>query len=257
MSVRLLKRTMDAAFLNRVVNDPEVRSWLGGEGALDLTRSLANPQNIALVGQHGGFVVERLGPDLGDAHTQILPEGRGLWAVDAIREALRYVFIRTEITTLTTKVPLAHRGALLLVKQMGFQELFRRDDAFTTPDGERCPLVFLSLTFERWLQNDAVVLQAGELFHAQLKAAEAEWGVTLPDHPEDQAHDRAAGAAMLMAQAGNPARAVQSYNRWAALAGYPPIDLLSLAPLVLHVGEGVIVTNNDGEMEVLAMQRSA
>ena len=37
MTLKVLRRTMDAERLNEIANNADVRPWLGGEGRIDLT----------------------------------------------------------------------------------------------------------------------------------------------------------------------------------------------------------------------------
>jgi hypothetical protein len=90
----------------------------------------------------------------------------------------------------------------------------------------------------------------GRAFHTKLDRARPE-GSTLTDHPPDETHDRAAGAACLMILEGAAAKGVGFYNRWAALAGYPPIALRSLTPVVIDIGANVVVQLRKSKMEVL------
>ncbi len=85
---KLLTRSMDAAAVNRVANDPEVRPFIGGVGELNLTSVVRNPMNVVLWGQHGGFIWSWSAPQTFEVHTLILPEGRGRWATRAAREAM-------------------------------------------------------------------------------------------------------------------------------------------------------------------------
>ncbi len=66
-------RTLDAAFLNEVANDPEVRPFLGRSGALDLAPLISDPNNYCFVCDQGGFVGIKLQPGLYELHTIFRP----------------------------------------------------------------------------------------------------------------------------------------------------------------------------------------
>ncbi len=87
----MIERTYDAAFINRVANDPQVRPALGGEGELDLSEVIARPEHWFLMGPHGGFVLSWSAPGVREVHTMILPEGRGKLARQAAAETIEYV----------------------------------------------------------------------------------------------------------------------------------------------------------------------
>lgn len=53
-----------------------------------------------------------------------------------------------------------------------------------------------------------------------------------------------------MIRAGQVAKGVQFYNRWASLAGYQSIAVLSVTPTILDVRDAVIEVRG-GQMEVL------
>lgn len=240
---------MDAALLNAVANSPEVRPLLGGSGAIDLAPVIADPRNVALVTDLGGFVFIQHEATVYEGHT-IFPLGSGQHVGEAIRAALRWLFTRTDCQEVVTKVAKSNRAAGLMVRQVGFERLFDREAAWPETDGRMTAGSFFSLPLARWMQADPEAKRLGHEFHENLEAAKAAKGSPLPTHADDPAHDRAVGVAALMILAGNPAKGVWTYNRWARLAGYQPVDLVSVSPVVIDVRDA-LVTVQDGKMEVL------
>ena len=98
---------------------------------------------------------------------------------------------------------------------------------------------------------NAAAKAEGHAFHEMLEAAKREACTELPVHDDDPAHDRYVGACALMAKRGQAAKGVGMYNSWAAAAGYAQIQLLSAAPPVVDVVDGIVHLNQAGEMEVL------
>jgi anthranilate/para-aminobenzoate synthase component I len=244
-----LTRTFDATFLNRVVNHPEVRPWLGGDGAIDLTAIIENPENVVLVNEHGGWIITKIDVGLYEAHSQFLPEGRNAALIDDMREGLRYLFTATDCVELLTKVPDNNKAADGLAQRAGFCELFRRESVWR--DGEnKCGVSYRSMTLDAWRASDDVVLSSGQWFHSRLEAEKATRGSTLETHTDDDAHDRAVGVAVAMIRAGNHYKAVMCYNRWAAFAGYAQIAMLSKHPPIFDIGDAVLALRGD-DMEVL------
>lgn len=245
----MFRRTMDAAFFNVVANDPEVRPWLGGGAAqLDLTPVLANPANIGLIAEHGGWILTRHEPSVYELHTLFLKEGRGAPMFEAGEAALRYLFTATDCQEIVTKVPLSNCGAVMWARKCGLVERFRRIEAWINPDGSKADISYQALSIDRWSSRNETLITEGEWFHRQFEA----YG--LPAHPEDLAHDRAVGAAVLMAKAGLHRKSVWFYNRWARLAGYPIATLLNEAPVTIDMsvpGLQCVVQVRDGQMEVL------
>ena len=114
-----LRRTFDAAFLNGVINHPEVRPWVGkpGAGQADVTALVRDPENITLVNEHGGFIYVRKEPGVYEVHTQFLPGGS---ATEAARESVTYMFDVVGATKLVTDVPEDNMRAFGLSLKAGF-----------------------------------------------------------------------------------------------------------------------------------------
>lgn len=229
-----MRRTLDGAFLTLIANNPCVRPWLGGSGPIDRLNALAaDPANVVLEGESGGFVCEKLDAGLYEAHSIFLPASRE--APKLAQEGFRYLFTATDCLEVVTKVPANNRRAHGLARWCGFQETFKRAGVW---DG--CDLSYRSLAFDRWKARDPELPSHGEWFHALLEAAKRAQGSQLPIHADDEAHGRAVGAAVLMIRAGNAAKAVWTYNRWAAFAGYAKIQMISQNPVLLDVGDAIV-----------------
>lgn len=239
----LIRRTFDPTFLNTVANDPAVHPSLGTDDAIDLGSIVADAGNIALQSDFGGFVLTKHEPGVYEVHSLFLPGHKGHPA-QAMRAAQEWVFTRSDCSLIYSKVPKSNERAKGFAVAGGLRTLFERDDA------RLGPCEYAELDVMRWAMGNADLEQHGEAFHAALEAAKAAKGSTLPTHPHDSAHERAAGAASLMFQRGQPVKAAALYNRWARFAGYAEINLVSLAPLVLDTGDAVVGLGDDG-MEVL------
>jgi hypothetical protein len=246
----LIKRTLDPRWLNAIANHPEVRPWIGGAGELDLSSLISDPGNFALGARGGGWVFVRHEPGTYELHTLFLPEARGWACRDAWLVAERFMFTATDAREIVTRVPAHNRAAALAATLCGFQERFAREGAFHTHEGELVAVSYQARTFDAWWTADPVAHKAGRVFHEQLEKAKAKAFSGLPEHADDEAHDRAVGAACLMVAAGNPRKGVWAYNRWARLAGYQPIVLLSENPIAIDVRDAIVGVKN-GSMEVL------
>lgn len=245
-----LKRTLDASFLNTVANDPSVRPWLGGKGPIDLTPRVAHMGAIALVGAYGGFLIEPLAAGLYDVHSLFLPDGRGVGAAAAMQEGLEYIFTATDCTELVTKIPEPNRAARQLATVGGFRERFTRGQAWQASTGVTTDCAYWGLTLQRWMLRSGACQHAGEWFHEQVDAEKLARGASVGVHPDDAVHDYAAGFVVLAARAGQYGKAVDVYNRWAVVAGYQPIRIVSFAPVVLDTGDAVMEITG-GSLEVL------
>src|SRR5687768_12316560 len=100
-----LQRSTDAAFLNQVVDNPEVSRWmLGFEPPYDLSPLVANPDNIFLANEHGGFLFLKQEQYTYGVHTQFLPEGRGN-SLPLARDAAFWMFTQSDALAIETYVP--------------------------------------------------------------------------------------------------------------------------------------------------------
>lgn len=90
----MIERQITARFVNAVINHETVRPWIAGplDGYLDLSGLIESRALIALFGIHGGFLFYPIGRGIYDAHSAVLPAGRGRWALRAAREALDWIF---------------------------------------------------------------------------------------------------------------------------------------------------------------------
>lgn len=244
----LLERTMDAGFLTEVANHPDVQPWLlapGQKGPLELAQELANPANVAFQCEGGGIIYHANAPGIYEVHSMFLPTHRGKHSIRAARESTRLMFIETDAVELRTLVPPTNLAAKGLARLSRFGELFTREGAWGPGLAS-----YQTLPLMRWVMEAPETASAGAWFHKELEFAKIEAESELEVHAQDDAHDCAAGAALLMALAGNAAKAVSTYNNWASFVGYAPLQLLSLQPIVIDIQDAVISTNA-GKMEVL------
>lgn len=241
-----VRRTLDAGFLNAVANDPAVRPTLGnGDGPLDLSGVVEDAANIALVCDAGGFVLTPLSPGNLEVHSIFKPGTGG--AVEAMRDAMEWVFTRTDCVSIWSKVPKSNRAAKGLALAGSLRSLFERDHETLGPTE------FCEVPIMRWAMNCAALEREGERFHTMLEEAKRASGSTLPEHPHDAAHERAVGAALLMFERGLPMKGAGFYNTWANFAGYRPLGLLSVSPVVVDAGDAIFGLGSQG-LEILKCQ---
>lgn len=239
--VRLV-RTLDGSFLNEVANHPTVRPWLGGSGALDLRPAIASPDNVALQCDGGGIVFARIAEMTYEAHSMFLPAWRGARAAAFLKQALRYVFTATDCFEILTRVPDGNVAADGFARLAGGREIYRLEHDLKMGGAA---VSVRSLSLDVWRGRDAACLYEGRAFHEILEAAGAHDG-----HPEDEAHDRAVGASVLMFRRNNATKGVWAYNRWAALAGYEPVQITNASPVIVSMGSASVAML-DGRIEVV------
>lgn len=234
-------RTLDAVVLNQIAAHPEVRPWLGGTESLDLTATIANPENFAFLteDERGGYIYHKLQPGLYMVHTLSTPEGRGRQMLRARSESLREMFIKSDAVEVVTLVPDGNRGAGVWAAHAGFREVFRRAKAFDLM-GEMVDVSYRSLNYADWAIRDPANKQEGEAFHRTIHQ------FTPHDHGDDPVHDAMVGATLESCLNNNAEKALTLYNRWAMHAGYQPVRVVTARPLVLDIGTAVVQYSLDG-----------
>ncbi len=143
-----LKPSKDAAFLNQVVNHPEVAKWMCGYSPpFDLTETLQLDSTVFLANQYGGFlfVYDNGHPGCYEVHTQFLPEGRGR-ALELAKQAAWYMFTKTDAIAISTYVPASNEAAYRLTLSMGFVRY-----GIKVVNFEECDMFMLSI--KDWARN--------------------------------------------------------------------------------------------------------
>jgi hypothetical protein len=229
----VIARATDATFINAVVNHPAVRPFVHGpDGPLDLTAVVKNPNHLVLTGAHGGMVMVQHVPGVFELHTQILPEGRGAWALQMAQECVDWLFCKTNATEVFTRVPKGNVPAMALSRACGAKPEERVRQSL---GGEVIEVEILGGRIQDWIKIAPGLVERGQLFHERLKQRAAEAGVAVSNHPEDPWHDRHVGAAAGMMLGGQPIKGALVFNRWAAMALAPPMRIVSLTPLILDI----------------------
>lgn len=244
-------REHDAQRINSVLNHPVVRPWVAdvGDGVLDITSIVQNENNILLMGRHGGCLFFCPQPGVYEVHTQVLPEGRGPWALEFVRGCARWMFTRTPAFEITTRVPHGHNAARALTIAAGMRYEFTRDDG-PVFRGHRVGVDIFSFRIQDWIQHAEGLVETGAELHEQMHAEAARLGITDTPHGEDENHNRYAGAALEMALGGQIKKGVLFYNRWAFAARHALIALKSVEPPIIKFDIGYL-SLKDGKIEVL------
>lgn len=249
-----LERLASATKLNDVANHPEVYPWVHGTnvGPLDLDPIVKDKRNVILWGEHGGAVFMHQQPAIYEIHVQVVPEGRGAWALEMVQSSLHWMFTRTDALEIVTRVPEGNKPALAMAKKVGFNHEFDRPEGWVF-DHKPVPTSVHSLQIQGWMKSAPDLEERGEEFHRGLVAEYLKMGKVETPHPPDANHDRYVGAAVEMIRGGQPFKAVVFYNRWAALAGYQQISILKTEPVIIDIAESILMFKND-EIRVVACQ---
>lgn len=247
-------RSYSAGRINEIVNHPEVLPWVRGatRSPLDLTEVVADERNVLLLGEHGGVLFAYQQPAIYEAHTQVLPEGRGWQTVEMVNAALTWMFCRTDAHEILTRCPEGNLGAKALVRAI------KGEFQFTAARGWANGAAFIpadvyAMTVQSWAKHATGLVERGRWFHERLEAEYTRLGIAEQQHEDDDCHDRYVGAAAEMILGGQPQKAIAFYNRWAALSGYAPLALLNLNPLVINIRDAWLCVDN-GNFEVIKCQ---
>lgn len=248
----IIKRTFDADQVNAVINHPDVYPWVSPVEGQPLNSGplLANRANVALFGDFGGAIFIAHQPGFYEIHTQVLPRGRGPWALNAIRDAFAWMFTHTDAMEIVTRVPKGNLAARAMAKAVhGVYE-------FTNPigwsfKGHTIPADIFAWSIRDWMRTASGLIEAGRAFHTQLEAEYSRVGYTHAAHPDNDIHDRYVGAAVEMVASGQCGKAVALYNRWAVTADYQQIRLLSVDPPMVDIGESILAFGPDYKFEVV------
>jgi hypothetical protein len=237
-----LTRETDAHVLNRIANDPSIYEFVRGyqQGRLDLTEALRKPQNVLLSAEHGCILFDCWMPGLYEAHTTVLPAGRGAWTLDMVNSALRFMFCGTDAIEIFTRVPKGNLAARALAGAIHGTFEFRRKGGWVK-DNDPIPADIFSLDFKQWGRTAPGLQERGVWFHHRLESEYARFGRVEPPHEDDAVHDRHVGAAIEMIFGGQPDKGVLLYNRWAMMAGYQPVSIVVRNPLTINIRDALII----------------
>lgn len=242
-----LTRHTTADMINEVMNDPYVKPWLvptDKVGAIDMTNVVRDPRHVLLMGEYGGVLFANMLPGVYEAHTNVLPAGRGRWTLDMVNEALFEMFTRHDAMEIVTRVPYGNMPARALVKAIHGVFEFRREGGWAK-DGKVIPADYYALRVQDWVRTAPGLEKRGEWFHHRLEEEYKNLGRDGISHGEDANHDRYVGAAVSMILGGQPYKGLLIYNRWALQCNFVPAQLVSESPLTIDIGEAILVVEDN------------
>lgn len=250
-------RVGNAEELNRIVNDPSVYPWVHAniEGPLDLTAVVETPGNHCLLGKNGAVVFVRHQDGLYEAHTQVLPAGRGPWALEFVKAALHWQFAQTDAVEIWTRVPKGNLAARALARSIGGTLACRVDRGWVV-DGQSVWADIFSLTVQDWMRSAPGLEEIGSLFLNKLRAEYERHGRSFAP-VEDAATQRYLGAAVEMVRGPAPGKGAAFWNRFAAMAGLAPIRIVRVDPVMIAFDDVVLELHgrNFFIAEIAAVQR--
>lgn len=260
------RETDDVTRLNEIVNHESVKGMLLAPEAmdtvLDLSFPLSRPANVFLVGEHGymAFIAAaRHNLTLFDAHTAVLPSGRGAWAELFVRACLHWMFTRTPAAEISTLCPhtSSHPATTRLARAVGAALEFTSERRFPYGDGQYLSADVYTLSVTAWVRTAPGLEERGRWFHTKLDAEYKRLGRKEPNHPDDTGHDRHVGACIEMIFGEHIAKGLAIYARFASLGDYAPIEVTNPDPLLLDIRDAyIMVQPNDFYVYALKERRT-
>lgn len=248
----IVARSFDAARFNQIINHPSIRPDIAeGHGIVDAAFQIENRENVFLLGEHGGVLFLRIMIGVYEAHTFVLPEGRGDWSAAMANDGVSWMFVNTGAYDLVTRVPRGHLAAKALALRVG-----GRFEFATLPGAmfrsQMTPMDTYSLRVQDWWPRAQGFADRGKWVHERMAAEAERLGVSEPAHgDQDMAHFQIVGVCFEMARAGQLIKGVTLYNRWAILARHPTISVVSKDPPSIKMDIGTMTLRN-GDIEIAA-----
>jgi hypothetical protein len=239
-----------ATEINRILNDPGVFPDISipDQKPFDVTPLIADPRFVFLRAE-GGVVIfspdDEPGSAMYEVHTNFLEEYRGEYAMKASLEAYRWMFTHTNCMMLHTQVPAFNKAAEAFCRHVGAWLWFERRECWPTAAGN-VDCKFYAMSIYDWMRkHPEQLIESGRAFHARLEEEYERHKFVHEPHPEEKSHDAAVGLCAEMMYGGQPEKAIILYNRWARIADYRMINLISRDPLYIDIGEARLhVTGN-------------
>lgn len=240
-----LAQHLDAGAINKIMNHPTVRPWVAsGTHEIDMQGQLDNKSNILLMGEHGGIIFLNVLPGVYEAHTQVLPEGRGEWMDSLGHSAMHWMFTKTDCYELITRVPRPHTRAKAAAIRSGGKYEFTRQDGCLFRD-RITPVDIYTVRIQDWCVSGAFLEDIGRWFHTRLHEEADRLGIEEPPHADDTNHNTVVGAVYSMMSNGQLLKGLNIYNRWAIISRHPTITLTSVDPPTIKMDIGYLKMNNN------------
>lgn len=101
-------------------------------GDLDFSELIARPENLFLLGEHGGFMLLWSAPATREIHVFLMPEGRGKWGFDAQAEVIACARDHG-VTVLWARIDPSMRALVLFSRRGGMKPTGEVIEAFGVP----------------------------------------------------------------------------------------------------------------------------
>lgn len=192
----------DSDFIDSVIARPDVLPMIAAVERLNSVKPLIG-DHIFMVCEGGFVYAEPLGSGDFGCIGAFLPEYRGLYAVMAMREAIRKTFVETECSRLIGTAFIGDIDISRMWKSIGFQKI-----------GQCSGRIIGSLDYLLWSITDREIGAIGSMFAAIHKIKD--------DGPM---WCRAFGALILSVAHGNIVKGIHQHNLYCVGTGHSPITV--------------------------------
>lgn len=253
----MIERQHSADRINVVLNHPAIRPWVANDrdGVIDLSATIADQRNVVLMGEHGGVAFLWMQPGVYEAHTQVLPQGRGEWTRALTEACIRHMFTKTNAYEIVTRVPSGHLAAKAAAEAQGMRYEFTRENGVCFRN-RIVDAHMYSFRVQDWVPAGIGLIQTGQWFHNRLHQEADRLGIQDLPHADDANHNRYLGAAVEMVIGGQAAKGVGFYNRWVSMSRQARggklqhVSLVSVDPVVISFDLGLLKFS-EGDIEVI------
>lgn len=236
-----IRRSFEASEINAILNDPDVFPWeaVPGLESIDVSGLVADKRNFLLMFEGGGLLFACLEPGLYEVHNNWLKDYRGANAMKRTLEAIRWMFLNTDCMAIVARVSAHNKSAERMCSAVGAIKEFERKSVWPTQD-DIVDMSFWALRYDVWIRVAKEFLESAREFHVKRDEEFVRHGREIPDRADEECLNIRTGALVEMIYAGQPEKAVWTYNSWALFAGYPAIKLAAKSPLVIDIGDSVL-----------------
>lgn len=261
----MIARDFSAERLNQIVNDPAVYPLVHGpiSGELDMTVAVQNQLNVNLVGEHGGILFQHISPGMYEAHTNVLPFGRGKWAFDMACEAVHWMFTRTDAIEVLSMCPKGNIRAKALCRAvcnaLGGRLDFMGVQRWLSDQGEEVPAEIWAIGMQDWIRMAPELLPMGTKFFAVLQEQLRQSGFAsrFKMADVDVGIRRIAGLTLELLSGGQHGKAKLFWDRYAAFNNLPMLEISCYKPLTVQLGGFLLIIRPDGSFWVPRIEASA
>lgn len=147
----MIERHFNADHINRIINHPSY-----AELGLSIPSNMEciyayHPDIVVLCDKWGFLAAAPIGNGVYDVHAGVLPIGRGQWCRNAAKEAIGYLFEKSDATCLLFRCPVGNLRASSGARMLGAK--FHSTASITMPKlPAPVPCSVYILTIGRWLE---------------------------------------------------------------------------------------------------------